>query len=297
MKLLFLFLSSFFTSYLFAASCCVSNTSVSNLMIQPASWQETFTVSQARVIGDVNEKGRSTFRNKNNSDVITLAKMDLAYGWSPRYQSGVSVKYQNRDRELNGTEANDSGWNDIGLSQAFQPSTMDRFWIFNTLNIPTATSVYDSRTSMGVDARGTGTYLSSVGAFGIHNIKEWDFIYSSEIHHSFKRTFNSNSTKTEVGSFWGTSLTGGVGYIPWRSKARYGFALSPRLEGAKTVTIDGQRNPGRESLVWDTSVNFSYTINVYNAIGLNYTDQTIFGPVKNTMLNRAISFQFQTRWL
>jgi len=297
MKLLFLFLSSFFTSSLFAASCCVSNTSVSNLMIMPADWQQTFTVSQARVIGDVNAKGRSTFRNNNNRDVMTLAKLDLAYGWTPKYQSGVSLKYQNRDRDLNGTQSNDSGWNDIGLSQAYQPNTLNRFWIFNTINIPTATSVYDSRTSMGVDARGTGTYLTSLGIFGIHNIKEWDFVYSSEAHHSFQRSFENNNTNTRVGGFWGTSVTGGVGYIPWKSKARYGLALSPRFEGPKTVTIDNQKNTGKESLVWDTSINFSYTINAYYAFGVNYTDQTIFGPVRNTMLNRALSFQFQSRWL
>lgn len=297
MKLWFLFLFSLLPSYLFAASCCVSNTSVSNLMIMPADWQQTFSMSQSRVIGDVNSKGQSTFRNNKNRDVISLARMDLAYGWTPRYQSGVSFKYQNRTRELNGSESSDSGWNDVGLSQAYQPNTLNRFWIFNTLNIPTAKSIYDSQENMGVDARGTGTYLTSVGVFGIHNIKEWDFIMSSEVHHSFSRTFENNNTKTDVGSFWGVSVTGGAGYIPWRSKARYGFALTPRMEGAKNVTIDGQKNPGKESLVWDTSLNFSYTFNAYYALGVNYTDQTIFGPVKNTLLNRALSFQFQTRWL
>jgi hypothetical protein len=296
MKLLLLFLSSFFSYSVFSASCCVSNTSVSNLMLMPADWQQTFTVSQARVIGDVNEKGRSTFRRNSNKDVINLAKLDLAYGWSNRYQTGIAIKYQNRQRALSGSESNDSGWNDIGLSHAFKPKIMDRFWLFQTLNIPTATSVYDSRSTMAVDARGTGTYLSSIGFFGISNLKEWDFIYSSEVHHSFKRAFTSEQTRMEVGSFWGTSATGGVGYIPWRSKARYGVAITPRLEGAKDLVIDNQKTPGRESFVWDTSVNFSYTLSAAHAFGINYTDQTILGPVKNTLLNRSVSFQFQARW-
>ncbi len=297
MKLLFLLLSSLLSYNIFAASCCVSNTSVSNLMIQPAKWQETFTISQARVIGDVNENGRSTFRQSSNKETTQLARLDLAYGWSPRYQSGVSIKYQNKERDFNGTESNDSGWNDIGLSHAFQPKTLDRLWFFQTLNIPTARSVYDSRSSFAVDAHGTGTYLTSIGVFGIHNVKEWDFVYSSELHHSFERTFKNNNSETEIGSSWGSSLTGGVGYIPWRSKARYGLALTPRLEGGKNVVINGNESAGRESLVWDTSLNFTYTFNASNAIGFNYTDQTVFGPVKNTILNRSLSFQFQTRWL
>jgi hypothetical protein len=297
MKLLLVFLFSTYSFLSFSSSCCVSNTSVSNLMILPADWQETFTVSQTRVIGDANQKGQSTFRRDNNKEITNLARLDLAYGWTPGYQTGISVKYQNRSREFNNTESNDSGWNDLGLSHAFRPSVFDRLWFFQTLNVPTATSVYNSRSNLSVDAHGTGTYLSSAGLFVIYNVKEWDFIFSSEIHHSFRRTFKSSASTTEVGSFWGSSLTAGAGYIPWRSKARYGFALTPRIEGAKSVSVNNQSTISKESLVWDTSFNFTYTLNAENALGFNYTDQTIWGPVKNTLLNRSISFQFQTRWL
>ena len=297
MKWLFLFLFSLFQSYTFASSCCVSNTSVSNLMLLPASWQETFTLSQNRVIGDVNSKGRSTFRGKDNKETTSLARVDLAYAWSFRYQTGISVKYQNKSREFAGSESSDSGWNDLGLSHAYRLFEFERIWVFQTLNIPTARSVHNSRANMAVDAHGTGTYLTSFGIFGVENVEVWDFIYSAEFHHSFARSFDSQNQKTEIGSFSGGSLTFGAGYIPWRSKARYGLALTPRFEGRKETRTNGERSIGDESLVWDTSINWTYTINAENALGLNYTDQTIFGPVKNTLLNRSISFQFQKRWL
>lgn len=297
MKQLFLIAFSLLSTAAFGSSCCVSNTSVSNLMIFPAKWQETFTLSHARVIGDVNSTGTSTFRNNNNKDTTQLARLELAYGWTDRYQTGLSFRYQNRDRELNGTRANNSGWNDIGLSQAYKLKAFNRLWVFQTLNIPTAKSIYNSQAALAVDAQGTGTYASSVGVFGIHNLKDWDFIYSSEVHHSFARTFEQNNSKTEVGGFWGTSMTGGVGYIPWRSKARYGLNLTPRFEGAKQIVADGTRTPSRQSVVWDSSVNVTYTFNAENALGVNYLDQTLFGPARNTLLNRSISFLFQTRWL
>lgn len=265
-------------------------------MIIPADWQETFTLSQSKVIGDVNDKGSSTFRKSSNKEILNLARLDLAYSWTPRYQSGVSIKYQNKSRAFNGSEANDSGWNDIGLSHAYKPKSLDRFWIFQTLNIPTATSVYDSNSSFAVDAHGTGTYLSSVGIFGISNYKEWDVLYSTEIHHSFARSISANNSETEIDGYWGSSVTAGAGYIPWRSKARYGVALTPRLEGSKNISVNGQRSQSKESLVWDTSLNFTYTLGASYALGLNYTDQTFFGPAKNTLLNRTLSFQFQSRW-
>ncbi len=300
MKQSFLFLFSLLlilsSGRLLAASCCVSNTSVSNLMILPSSWQETVTLSQSRVIGDVDANGKSVFRRANNRDVINLAKLDLAYGWNPRYQTGISVKYQNRSRDFNGDNSNSSGWNDLGLSHAYKILPLERIWVFNTLNIPTAKSQYDARSNFSVDARGTGTYQSSVGIFGIKNFKEWDFLYSSEVHRSFARTFETQNQKTEVGSFWGTSATGGVGYIPWRSKARYGFNLTPRYEGAKSVIANGSKANGKGSLVWDSSLNFSYTLTAAHALGVNYTDQTLIGPVRNSLVSRAVSFQFQTKW-
>lgn len=296
MKQLLLFLFSIHGSTLLASSCCVSNTSVSNLMILPANWQQTMALSQARVIGDVNEKGTSTFRDKNNKDIINLARLELSYGWTGRYHSGVSLKYQNRSRELNDSSAKDSGWNDVGLFHAYRPVAIERLWIFQTLNVPTARSGYESTSPLAVDARGTGTYISSLGIFGIRNIMEWDFIYSSEVHHSFSKSFRNNQSTTEVGNFWGASLSAGAGYIPWRSKARYGVSLAPHFEGGKNITVDGNKYGGKESLVWDTSLNFTYTLSALYAFGLNYTDQTIFGPVRNTLLNRTLGFQFQTRW-
>lgn len=296
MKLLFLLLFSFTIDDLYAASCCVSNTSVSNLMILPSNWQQTFGFTQGRVIGDVDQKGRSTFRRKDNKDIVSTARADLSYAWTSRYQSGVSLKYQNRQRELNGSQNSADGWSDVGIFQAWRPMMLERIWLFQTLNIPTATSSYTSTSPMGVDVRGTGTYLASLGVFGISNFKEWDFTYSPEIHHSFGRTFRQNDTTTQVDSFWGASFSAGFGFIPWRSKARYGLSLTPRYEGAKSLTIDGNKNSGKDSLVWDTGLNYTYTISALYAAGVSYVDQTLVGPVHNSLLNRTIGFQFQIRW-
>lgn len=296
MNILFLLLFSLLGQKLFAASCCVSNTSVSNLMILPADWQQTIGVSQGHVIGDVDEKGQSTFRRKNNKDVNTLVRADLSYAWTPKYQSGVSLRYQERSRELNGVKASESGWNDVGLSHAYKPFDSRRLWVFQTLNVPTATSTYDANSALAVDARGTGTYITSIGAFGIVNSRSWDFTYAPEVHRSFGRTFRNREVTTEVEGFWGASFSLGGGFVPWRSKARYGVALTPRYEGAKNLRVNGNQTPGKDSLVWDASVNFSYTFSADYALGMSYTDQTIMGPSHNTLLNRSMGLQFQTRW-
>lgn len=297
MKFLFLLLFSFFSLEGYAASCCVSNTSVPNLMILPSKWQQTFTVSSGRVIGDVDPKGSSTFRNNKNKETTNFARMDLAYSWSEKYQNGVSFRYQNKTRSFNGTEASDSGWSDIGLFQAYQPIKYQRTWIFNSINIPTSHSIYDSRETFSVDAHGTGTYQAGLGIFHVINYATWDFVFSSELHHSFARNFDKGQDEKKVGGFWGTSLSGGVGYIPFRSKIRYGVNLTPRIEGEKRIQINGQSQNSKQSVVWDSVANVTYSINADYAVGVSYLDQTLFGPAKNTLLNRSISLLFQTHFL
>lgn len=297
MKLFFLLLFNFFSWQAQASSCCVANTSVPNLMILPAKWQQTFTLASSRVIGDVTPKGRSTFRNSKNRETTNIARMDLAYSWTDKYQNGVSFRYQNKKRTFEGTEASDSGWSDVGLFQAYQPIKYQRTWIFNSNNIPTSNSTYDSRETYQVDAHGTGTYQTGIGIFHLVNFTSWDLIFSSEIHHSFARTFEQNQETKEVGSFWGTSVSVGTGYVPWRSKMRYGYNLTPRIEGQKEVKVNGQNQNSKQSVVWDSVFNATYTINASYAVGVNYLDQTIFGPASNTPLNRSVSVLFQTHFL
>ncbi len=296
MNLLLLTVFSLLTSSLWAASCCVSNTSIPNLMILPSDWQQTFSVSQSRVIGDVDDKGKSTFRNKDNKEITQAARMDLAYGWNFRYQTGVSVKYQNKSREFAGNEDQDSGWSDVGLSHAFAPKMFDRLWVFQTVNIPTAKSVYDAQSSMAVDAQGSGTYFTGLGFFKINNYKQGDLTFGSEVHRSFGRTIKAGGSETSLDSFWGGSASFGGGWVPWKSKARLGFVMTPRMEGPKTGQHNGDEIKGKQSLVWDSVVNATYSFDSQYAAGISYLDQTLVGPVSNTLLVRSFSFLFQSRF-
>lgn len=266
-------------------------------MIMPSKWQQTFSISHSEVIGQTDTDGKSTFYHKDNKDRLDVARLELAYGWNEKYQSGVSLKYQNRNRDFHGNEASASGWSDVGLSHAYKIPFFNKAWIYQTLNLPTSKSTYESDAPMAVNAQGSGTYISSVGAFYIQNFAFWDWTLNTEIHRSFARTFKKEEETTEVGSSWGGSIGLGVGYIPWRSKIRYGLGMTPRFEGPKTVTINNQEARSENSLVWDTSLNLSYTISAQYALGLNYVDQTIMGPARNTNLTRSLGLVFQSKWL
>jgi hypothetical protein len=297
MRLWLLLIFSLSSFSLWGASCCVSNTSVPNLIILPAKWQQTFMLAQTTVIGDVDARGKSIFRDQSkNKEATQFGRLDLSYSWTFRYQTGISLRYQSKVREFNGTEAKNAGWSDIGLSHAYMPKMFDRVWIYQTLNLPTAKSVYNSQSSLAVDAQGTGTYLTSVGIFKIHNYRTGDFTFGSEVHRSFPRKFNSEGNELDVRGAWGGSVSLGAGYVPWKSKSRFGVNITPRVEGPKTVVNNQSRVSGKQSMVWDTVINYTYSINLEYALGLTYLDQTILGPASNTLLNRTFGFVFQSRY-
>jgi hypothetical protein len=248
------------------------------------------------VIGDVDTKRQSVFRNSKNKDTLTAMRMDLSYSWTSRYQTGISLKYQNRDRAFNGDTANNSGWSDVAISQAFQAPNWRRLWYFQSLNIPTANSNYNSQEKLAIDAHGTGTYQLSMGVFSVSNFKEWDVLLGPEVHYSFARNFERGGDRVAVSGAAGTGVLVGAGYIPWRSKMRYGVSLNPKYEGPKTVRINDEPTKSESSLVWDSSINLTYTLSAEYSIGATYLDQTLFGPVQNTILVRSVSALFQARW-
>jgi len=266
-------------------------------MVLPAKWQQTLTVGSSQVIGDAYSGSKSVFRDSQNKDKTHLAKLDLTYGWKTNLQTGVSARYQQKLRQFQDTEASDSGWSDLGIFNAYQPIPFSRLWLYHTLNIPTARSTYDSSQAFAVDAHGTGTWQSGLGAVNILNGVNWDFLTNIEIHHSFQRVINASDQKNELGPSWGGSFGLGVGYIPWKSKWRHGLNLTPRFEGSKRILINEEASKSKQSLVWDTGINTTYSINANYAIGLNYVDQTFVGPARNTLLARTLSIIFQSHWL
>src|SRR6188768_2348304 len=109
MKSFYLSIFSLLSWSAFGSSCCVSNTSLPNLMTMPARWQQTYTFANSRVIGDVNSKGQSEFRRSSNKETTTFGRMDLSYQWKDKFQTGVGARYQQKSREYDDSSANDSG--------------------------------------------------------------------------------------------------------------------------------------------------------------------------------------------
>lgn len=274
-----------------AASCCVSNTSLPQLMTLPSRYQISSTLGLSRVQGDVDTKGQSTFRKDSNKDQSQTMRLDLSKMWKS-WQGGISLSMVNRQRELDSQSNSAQGLSDIQLYMAKEEWwKVTKIFPFIKQNIPIANSLYNAKSALAVDAFGLGVYQTSIGAALIRNYKVWDHNFTTEIHQNWARTTGD----THVSAAAGGSMLLGAGYVPWKSRVRLGFSFGPRLESAKQIVTQGSTTHSQKSLVWDSVLSLGYQIEADQNIALNYADQTFFGPARNTTLTRAVTFLYQYR--
>ena len=292
---LFVLIFSFFVNTSFGASCCVGNTSLPNLMTIPAKWQFSSQATYSKVIGDASTNGDYVFRDSSNKDTSQILRLDVAFQRN-EWQMGIGGQFIQNTRHSNSEEESNRGIGDIFIYGAREFNIeYERFNPLFNFRIPNAPSNYNSKEKLQTDARGSGVPEVSTGILWIHTGKTWDSQIAPTLFYRFSKTFNENE-KIKVGSQWGGALMLGMGFVPWRSKYRISTSLTPRYESSKKMTSNETNTKSDRVLSVDSLVGLTYMINAHQNLGLNYLDQTLVGPARNTLLSRSLSLVFQERW-
>lgn len=289
MKRLCLLICSFCLSgRTYAASCCVANASLPQLMTLPAQWQVSTTLAQGRVVGDVDTNGNAVFRGDKNRERTTRVGQDVAYRMKA-YQLMAGYGWSKKTFQSAGGDTSNEGISDASVALAREaefPNQSARLYTFYR-------HVFAMGRAQGLPTDlNAGRSLDSAGLVAVKYGHAFDAQLAPEIH----RSGTGERNGTTLSPSWGGSIAMGGGYVPRRSKWRYGGMLTSRWESAsKTRTQGTQQNTAR-SQVWDLSANIGRQIGAYDNVALNYSDQTVFGPARNTKLGRTVAVLWQTRW-
>jgi hypothetical protein len=265
--------------------------------------QFSFSTSVGSVIGDAPAEGLPVFRASDDSERLETMTFGGAFRFADRLQAGLELPLIRRTRETETISDEASGLGDIRLVTAYEiiPDWSYSSWrphgfLFFQLTLPTGPSVYDASSTYLLDARGRGFLAPAVGAAFTKLIGNWDFLFSSEIHHSFSRQIDvGGGASTELSPGWGGSAVMGIGYAPGGKALRLGLAVAPVYEGPISAS-GGLNSLSSAQLVWNTSLALGYAINSVWSAGVIYTDQTWLGPVENVSLSRTIAMNLQKRW-
>jgi hypothetical protein len=266
------------------------------------AFQFAFGISRSEVIGDVSETGHSVFRGPNTDEVTEAYQFDVAGIVSDRSQASLTLPLIRKSVRLGEATPNRFGAGDVAFGYAYEAwpewtysQWKPRGYVFSRLTVPTAHSIYDSGSPSATDAFGTGFYRLSTGVLLLKNWGTWDAAIIPEIHYSISRTFvdpNQNSVRVTPG--FGASSNFSLGYHI--SEYRLGFRIQPSWAQARVVETDDRRNQTSQEWVWNAGLDLSYAMGSEWSLTGYYSDQTLFGPARNTTLSRAVGLNFQKRW-
>ena len=280
-----------------AASCCGAGFTIPSIITSDDKAQLAGIYTYSKVHADVLPDG--TWRERREDDHTQIFKLEGAHIIEDRWQAGVSVSFQKRDRSgaLSGSA---SGLGDITgqLGYEYLPD-----WNYNpyrpkgigylSLIIPTGRSINESTDGTGIDSRGRGFWGVGVGTILTKNWGHWDANMNAELHQSFEKKVRNSQVQGTLDPGRGGSLAVGSGYN-WKS-IRLGGLINWIYEDPVDVTgtPDSQGQLQRYS---NGTVVLSYLLKSNATASISYTDQTIFGSPSNTALSKSITLFFQQRW-
>lgn len=284
----------FFSFKSFGASCCGGGASLPGIILNDSKAKLSSSLSYQKVMADVDGEARARLR-KNNSNTSRIFSLDGAYLLSDYAQVSISLPYyQNKVETLKQSESSQN----IGdISSAFiyeyAPEQTYSLWkprgfFYSKITAPSGTSNKDSDTTLRSDITGQGHWVFSLG-FPFYKLKgNFDLLLAPEIFYKLQNT--------ALGAAYGGSLLASFGYSPKGEAWRLGTAIRSQYQSKQKIQkIDNTHYSAIKSLT-DVMLNLSYAFNPRHSLGINYNDQTVFGPAKNSTLSSGIALIYTTHW-
>jgi hypothetical protein len=295
--LLFSFIFLIYLKKSFCAPCCGGGLTIPSLITSDDSAQIAFSYTKAKIYADALTNG--DWRERQEDDLTDIYKIEGAIIFKDRWQTGISIPYQKRQRS--GAQHNSSnGLGDISFQLGYEylPD-----WDYNpyrprgigylSFYTPTGKSIYESKDGTGIDARGRGFWGLGLGTVLLKRWGPWDMNSNLEYHYSFSKKVHNDTIQATIKPQYGGSAALGAG-LSWK-RLRLGGLINWFYE----APIDVQGTPsskGELKRYASGSLLLSYLLLENQSLIFSYSDQTIFGSPFNTSLSKSLMVFYQKRW-
>lgn len=290
-----------------AAACCGGTSAAPGLLTGDDSSQLTVSASTSTVIGDVPEQGWAVYRSASTSEVVQTLRIEGSRLISESWQVGLAVPMIRKEVSSPQTSDSNSSLGDLSVTLAHETwpeyeysAWKPRGFTFLTLNVPMAASIYETTRPGAVDAIGSGFWRISAGALALKSWQQWDLSLLGETHYSFTRSFQSipgTEALLWVSPGLGMSAALGAGWSFSAAPVRLGARIQPIWNQGRTTWADAEVPLlSASQQVWNAGVDLAWLVSPEWSAVAAYTDQTWFGPAKNTTLSRIFAFNLQRRW-
>lgn len=280
-----------FTSYpLYANSCCgQSPASFTVLALDQklsVNAAYTYTDSQGRVFNNDDFYIWSSRKRQ-----VQSLQMNIASTVADKQQIFITSSFLNGQYKDGVESASAQHWSDtqVGYNYEVLSEYSYSLWrpiIYASLlaNIPTGKSIYDdSSLSEGTDVTGHNQWGAGLGL----TVRKVYFPLTITLQARSLRIFAKTFDGLRVSDFFDNSAAVLLNYATRFDNVSINLGLTTNQLSARTLSTGTTSGTMQNTTVL---AGLQKPIGENWAVGLNYSDQTLLGPAKNTLLNRSLTF-------
>ncbi len=273
---------------LWASSCCGNSTANFQVLNNYENWSLEVVSSWFKTKGRVLEDSSQVYGywngEKRDQQVTALS---LARTFSDRWQGFLNGRYFQNSFHSNSFYQSFAGVSDVqgGVTYNLWPQYTYSIWhpdIYLSLivNIPNGNSIYNSLGYReGIGVTGYNQWGHGLGLTLFKSWQPWQARLQMKVLHILGKSFG----EIDVSNFFEGTVSGLISYnFPYIT-----FNMGWTHEFIENRTVNYQET-GRVSV---TSAQFGLlkTMTDVSKIVLQYTDQSLLGPAKNTYINSGLS--------
>lgn len=282
------------TSNLYAASCCGGGSSSSLILVGDNVQEYSLGFSYRNDLGQTDSMGWSTFHNDSVIDRQNAFNFQLQRQIADRFQlafkSGVvekNIQKQNRHEKT-------TGLSDIDLQATYEmlPEYTYSLWkprgfLYSKISKPMSRSLYDSRSSIYSDVRGSGLYTAELGTFFIKTISSFTLKTTIEWQHFFGKDFGNSSLSDYDKFMLPLGLSYALASLPMAvgAGATWSYQTPKKFQGVVSGT-------SAKEYFWEINSFVNWVITREHAVGLSYSDSTLVGKNINSPLYRSMGLTY-----
>lgn len=284
-----------------SSPCCSAGSAMPALITGDSIAQFSVSQSLNRVAMDAGEGGLPVLRASDRRDESRQTRLAGAWRLGERWQIAAGTAVISRSVGLGtGADASAAGWGDSDVSAGYEilpewtysPWRPHGYLYFQGV-LPSGRAAQDPGLRTAAEVRGYGVFQTALGAALFKNFSRWDVSAVPELRRFHPRGFGGGIS---VSGGWGAALQLGAGYSPPASGLRVGMRIQPSWQEARTASYEQAFSRTLSKLVWTSGVDVSWMASDAWILALAYSDQTLWGPSRNSSLERGLGVSVQHRW-
>lgn len=277
-----------------ASSCCGGGSASSMIITGDNAREFNLGYSYRNDLGQTDRSGWASFHDERTKDQQTALNLQYQSMIEDQFQMAGKISLINKSVRKQGRVENKSGLGDLELQGTYEflpertySIIKPRGFLYSKFGIPNSRSLYDSKSVLFSDVRGSGLYNISLGTFFLKRLSVTTLKAGLEFQHFFGRTFQEGKLSDYDKVIVPLGATYAFDPVPLSVgiNSTWNYQTEKNFTGSITSRSE-------KEYFWETGIFLNWSANREETWGISYSDSTLVGKNINSPLYRSFSLNY-----